>query len=456
MRQSCIIAIMLMPLWGITSCGKFEAKSVAGFSGPVQKIVLDNCASCHAGGNAEGGFGVVDKPSEMINGGYIIPGNAADSLIYKKISTTPPYGARMPFGGPYLKPSQLEDVSTWINSMGSFTVTIKGNNLTTDPSQPQKVAEGETLIIETTPIEGFTISETIGGTCATGSWNGNTYTTGKIVADCEVELSAFGTFTVTATGSNLTIAPAEAQSIASGATASLTVTAQGGYTLSKDVGGDCPTGSWSGSVYTTGSIVANCTVSFAVEGQVTVTATGSHATFTPSAPQTILKGNTQAYVVTAASGYTTSSTVGGTCPAGTWSGTTYTTGPINSTCTVTFSATTQNPCPTVNPAISFASDVLPVMNTAGCTGCHNPDENDKAYFSTTNGGAPDYASITAGTNKQYATFIVKTGDPLSSWLYTKTTTSKPSGDRMPMGGPYLSESDQSKICNWIYYGANNN
>jgi hypothetical protein len=75
-------------------------------------------------------------------------------------------------------------------------------------------------------------------------------------------------------------------------------------------------------------------------GTYTVTPSGdANLTISPSTAQTVTSGATQAFTVTAASGYTTRSTVGGTCAAGSWSGTTYTTGAISSAnCTVTFQA----------------------------------------------------------------------------------------------------------------------
>ncbi len=74
----------------------------------------------------------------------------------------------------------------------------------------------------------------------------------------------------------------------------------------------------------------------------TVTPSGdSNVTLTPPTAK-IIKANERAtFFVVAKGGYSISSTVGGSCPSGYWSDNaySYTTGPINSDCTVSFSAT---------------------------------------------------------------------------------------------------------------------
>lgn len=140
--------------------------------------------------------------------------------------------------------------------------------------------------------------------------------------------------TISTSGANLTISPSTGRVNKSGDTQSFTVTGLG-YPVSTTVGGTCPAGSWSGTTYTTGPITANCLVSFSAV--YTITASSSIATFTPSSAQTALYGSTQTYSVVTPPGYTdTESSVGGTCPVGSWNGTNYTTGSIIDSCTVIF------------------------------------------------------------------------------------------------------------------------
>lgn len=71
----------------------------------------------------------------------------------------------------------------------------------------------------------------------------------------------------------------------------------------------------------------------------TATATaGTGGSVTPSVIA-VNSGTTASFPVTTNTGYTRSSTVGGTCPSGTWSGETYTTGTITSNCSVSFNFT---------------------------------------------------------------------------------------------------------------------
>jgi hypothetical protein len=212
---------------------------------------------------------------------------------------------------------------------------------TISPSTAQVVNYGGTTSFTITPSGGYTLNSAVGGTCAVGSWNGSTYTTGAITGSCTVTFSA-GLLAVTPNGDgNETISPSTPQGVSSGSTQAFTLTANSGYTLNILVGGTCPTGSWSGSTYTTGTITSSCSVDFSANasGYYSVIPSGDgNETISPNTPQTFASGGTQAFTVTANSGYTLNTLVGGTCPTGSWSGSTYTTGAITSTCSVIFTA----------------------------------------------------------------------------------------------------------------------
>lgn len=74
------------------------------------------CVSCH-GGN--GGLVLTSYAALMAGGNHgpvIVPGNAAGSHIIVKLTLAPPpFGSRMPLGGPYLADSVVEVITTWIN-----------------------------------------------------------------------------------------------------------------------------------------------------------------------------------------------------------------------------------------------------------------------------------------------------------------------------------------------------
>jgi hypothetical protein len=73
------------------------------------------CTGCHGGTNGL----YVDAVSQLKQGGIhgpaITPLSSAGSLLVKKISPTPPFGDRMPQGGPYLPDSLQQVISTWID-----------------------------------------------------------------------------------------------------------------------------------------------------------------------------------------------------------------------------------------------------------------------------------------------------------------------------------------------------
>jgi len=147
----------------------------------------------------------------------------------------------------------------------TYTVTASGTHITIEPPAAQNVASGDPISFTVTADTGYTLSSTVGGTCAQGSWDGTIYTTGIIVADCTVDFNASVYsvyYTVTPSGTNVAIDPSTAQTIASNNTASFTITASPGYTMSSTVGGTCSSGTWDGATYTTGATTSDCTVTF--------------------------------------------------------------------------------------------------------------------------------------------------------------------------------------------------
>ena len=50
-----------------------------------------------------------------VDGPAVISGKADASVIIKKLSANPPFGDRMPQGGPYLPDSTMQVIKDWIN-----------------------------------------------------------------------------------------------------------------------------------------------------------------------------------------------------------------------------------------------------------------------------------------------------------------------------------------------------
>jgi hypothetical protein len=231
-------------------------------------------------------------------------------------------------------------------SQGSYSPELVIYSLTSSagtggsisPSGSFFQSKGASQTFTITPSSGYSISSVTG--CG-GTLSGSTYTTGAITSSCTVT-AAFAattnTYTITSsvTGSNGTISPTGSVQAASGGTKQFTITPNAGYTAS--VGGSCG-GALSGNTYTTNPITANCTVtaSFSIDPYTVTPSAGSGGTLSPSTAQTVNYNSTTSFTVTPNTGYSISSVTG--C-GGTLSGSTYTTGPITSNCTVAAAFTT--------------------------------------------------------------------------------------------------------------------
>jgi hypothetical protein len=92
-----------------------EDKKVS-FAGDITPIFQANgCVNCHGD---RGGLSLATVESILKGGDHgpaVIPGNAASSTMLKKISATPPFGARMPFNGTPVKDKDVELLTTWVN-----------------------------------------------------------------------------------------------------------------------------------------------------------------------------------------------------------------------------------------------------------------------------------------------------------------------------------------------------
>jgi len=92
------------------------AGTVRSFSTDVLPLLTRyGCTGCH-GGN--GGLYVDTQPHLLQGGNHgpaVVPGDADGSLIIQKISVNPPFGSRMPQGGPYLTDSDVQLLKEWIN-----------------------------------------------------------------------------------------------------------------------------------------------------------------------------------------------------------------------------------------------------------------------------------------------------------------------------------------------------
>lgn len=192
--------------------------------------------------------------------------------------------------------------------------------------------------------------------------------------------------------------------------------------------------------------------SVAVSGSMlgyTVTPTGDgNESITPSTPQTVNENATQSFSVTANAGYTLSNTVGGTCPAGSWSSSTYTTGPITASCDVSFSATSATvsavavgyyrPSGTTNEPISYylsdinnaatAADWVPTTTFTGApTGT-----SLQAVDCGTSAGYPN--CMTIGTTGNTTPYGASSTDGGQTWTTSSTLATPSNTTSLTMSG----------------------
>ena len=150
-------------------------------------------------------------------------------------------------------------------TINQYTVTrVAGANGAIAASTAQRVNYGSTVAFTVTPNTGYHIASVTG---CDGALVGNTFTTGAVTADCAVTASfTINQYTVTrVAGANGAIAASTAQRVNYGRNTVFTVTPSVGYHIASVTGCD---GTLMGSIFTTGALTADCTVTatFAIDG----------------------------------------------------------------------------------------------------------------------------------------------------------------------------------------------
>lgn len=123
---SVALALVLLSSTGCNDLGidpppvspppKIDTAKAISFQNNVLPIFINyGCYGCHGGTNGLYVTTVAQLLQGGIHGPAIVPGNADSSLIMKKTSANPPFGARMPFGGPYCPDSIRSVIAAWIN-----------------------------------------------------------------------------------------------------------------------------------------------------------------------------------------------------------------------------------------------------------------------------------------------------------------------------------------------------
>jgi hypothetical protein len=72
------------------------------------------CIGCHGGTNNLFVTSVTCLLRGGMNGPAIVPLKPENSILVQKIKPNPPFGDRMPQGGPYLKDAEIQIIVNWI------------------------------------------------------------------------------------------------------------------------------------------------------------------------------------------------------------------------------------------------------------------------------------------------------------------------------------------------------
>ena len=262
----------------------------------------------------------------------------------------------------------------------SYTVTPSaGSNGSIAPNTAQSVAAGGSVSFTASPAAGFKVNQWIVNGQATQS-SGNSYTAANVNSNTTVQVTfAAVSYTVTpSAGSNGSIAPNTAQSVAAGGSVSLTASPAAGFKVNQWIvnGQAAQSG---GNSYTAANVNSNTTVQVAfIANTYTVTpSAGANGSVSPSTPQNVASGSSVTFTASPAAGYVVNQWIvnGSTAQTG---GSSYTTSNVsgNTTVQVTFAVNTY----TVTPSTGGNGTISPstpqnVPSGGSITFTANPSNN---------------------------------------------------------------------------------
>ncbi|MEO8035496.1 MAG: hypothetical protein ABI837_13755 [Acidobacteriota bacterium] len=91
--------------------------------------------------------------------------------------------------------------------------------------------------------------------------------------------------------------------------------------------------------------------------------------------------------------------------------------------------------------------------TCGAIGCHDPLGQQEQLVLTPGRAFP--AIVGKPSIEMPSLMRIAPGDPANSYLYRKITGAGITGDRMPQGGPFLTDAQIKLVRDWIRRGAPN-
>jgi plastocyanin len=291
---------------------------------------------------------------------------------------------------PYLQP-------TWQTNSNATSVIVANDVLYHIGS-----CSGGSCLLARDPLNGQVLwtSPTIGSI----KWQSPILVNGALYVAAGTRLQRFdlgttaATHTVTPTaGAHGRIFPDTPQLVDAGATQPFTIAPDAGYAIAGVTG--CG-GHLDGTIYRTGAVTADCTVTatFEVAGvtHVVTPIAGNGGSIAPDSPQTVDDGDTVTFTVTPDAGHAIAAVTG--C-GGSLVGNLYTTGPITANCTVnaTFSVVTHVVTPIAGDGGSIAPDSPQTVDDGDTvTFTVTPDAGHAIAAVTGCGGSLDGDTYTTG------------------------------------------------------------
>lgn len=123
------LGIILLALSVFSSCSDSNNNPTGGGNPPaaltfdayVGPLFQSKCgsASCHGATPGQSGFSILSYASVLAGGtnsggNGIVANDTAASVVFQKLGSAPPFGGRMPQGGPFLPQSTLDSLAMWI------------------------------------------------------------------------------------------------------------------------------------------------------------------------------------------------------------------------------------------------------------------------------------------------------------------------------------------------------
>lgn len=108
----------------------------------------------------------------------------------------------------------------------------------------------------------------------------------------------------------------------------------------------------------------------------------------------------------------------------------------------------------VDPTATFTRVQNEIFTpTCSAIGCHDPLGHQENLILTTGRAYSNIVGV--GSGEMPSLQRVAANDPTNSYLYRKITGAGITGDRMPQGGPYLTDAQIKLVRDWIRRGAPN-